>query len=134
MMGISIANSVPTKEGRFGQFGGRFVPETLMTALLELEAAYEEALLDPAFIEKLAYYLEEYVGRETPLYYAENLTKALEGAKIYLKREDLNHTGAHKINNAIGQALLAKRMGKRKLLLKQEQVSMVWQQLLHVHY
>lgn len=116
MMGISIANSVPTKEGRFGQFGGRFVPETLMTALLELEAAYEEALLDPAFIEKLAYYLEEYVGRETPLYYAENLTKALEGAKIYLKREDLNHTGAHKINNAIGQALLAKRMGKKKIV------------------
>ncbi|KGR88487.1 tryptophan synthase subunit beta [Lysinibacillus boronitolerans] len=115
-MGISIANSVPTKEGRFGQFGGRFVPETLMTALLELEAAYEEALLDPAFIEKLAYYLEEYVGRETPLYYAENLTKALEGAKIYLKREDLNHTGAHKINNAIGQALLAKRMGKKKIV------------------
>ncbi len=116
MMGISIANSVPTKEGRFGQFGGRFVPETLMTALLELEAAYEEALLDPAFTEKLAYYLEEYVGRETPLYYAENLTKALEGAKIYLKREDLNHTGAHKINNAIGQALLAKRMGKKKIV------------------
>ncbi len=116
MMGISIANSVPTKEGRFGQFGGRFVPETLMTALLELEAAYEEALLDPAFTEKLSYYLEEYVGRETPLYYAENLTKALEGAKIYLKREDLNHTGAHKINNAIGQALLAKRMGKKKIV------------------
>ncbi|WP_016991637.1 tryptophan synthase subunit beta [Lysinibacillus boronitolerans] len=115
-MGISIANSVPTKEGRFGQFGGRFVPETLMTALLELEAAYEEALLDPAFTEKLSYYLEEYVGRETPLYYAENLTKALEGAKIYLKREDLNHTGAHKINNAIGQALLAKRMGKKKIV------------------
>ncbi|MEY2354931.1 tryptophan synthase subunit beta [Lysinibacillus capsici] len=115
-MGISIANSVPTKEGRFGQFGGRFVPETLMTALLELEAAYEQALLDPAFTEKLSYYLEDYVGRETPLYYAENLTKALDGAKIYLKREDLNHTGAHKINNAIGQALLAKRMGKKKIV------------------
>jgi len=116
MMGISIANSVPTKEGRFGQFGGRFVPETLMTALLELEAAYEQALLDPAFTEELSYYLEDYVGRETPLYYAENLTKALDGAKIYLKREDLNHTGAHKINNAIGQALLAKRMGKKKIV------------------
>nr|WP_054550040.1 tryptophan synthase subunit beta [Lysinibacillus sphaericus] len=115
-MGISIANSVPTKEGRFGQFGGRFVPETLMTALLELEAAYEQALLDPAFTEELSYYLEDYVGRETPLYYAENLTKALDGAKIYLKREDLNHTGAHKINNAIGQALLAKRMGKKKIV------------------
>lgn len=116
MMGISIANSVPTKEGRFGQFGGRFVPETLMTALLELESAYDEALKDPAFTEELSYYLEEYVGRETPLYYAENLTKALDGAKIYLKREDLNHTGAHKINNAIGQALLAKRMGKKKIV------------------
>lgn len=116
MMGISIANSVPTKEGRFGQFGGRFVSETLMTALLELEAAYEQALLDPAFTEELSYYLEDYVGRETPLYYAENLTKALDGAKIYLKREDLNHTGAHKINNAIGQALLAKRMGKKKIV------------------
>lgn len=116
MMRISIANSVPTKEGRFGQFGGRFVPETLMTALLELEAAYEQALLDPAFTEELSYYLEDYVGRETPLYYAENLTKALDGAKIYLKREDLNHTGAHKINNAIGQALLAKRMGKKKIV------------------
>lgn len=115
-MGISIANSVPTKEGRFGQFGGRFVPETLMTALLELEAAYEQALLDPAFTEELSYYLEDYVGRETPLYYAENLTKALDGAKVYLKREDLNHTGAHKINNAIGQALLAKRMGKKKIV------------------
>lgn len=116
MMGISIANSVPTKEGRFGQFGGRFVPETLMTALLELETAYDEALKDPVFTEELSYYLEEYVGRETPLYYAENLTKALDGAKIYLKREDLNHTGAHKINNAIGQALLAKRMGKKKIV------------------
>ncbi|MGY4796668.1 tryptophan synthase subunit beta [Lysinibacillus sp. FSL K6-0057] len=115
-MGISIANSVPTKEGRFGQFGGRFVPETLMTALLELEIAYDEALKDPVFTEELSYYLEEYVGRETPLYYAENLTKALDGAKIYLKREDLNHTGAHKINNAIGQALLAKRMGKKKIV------------------
>ncbi|WP_369353988.1 tryptophan synthase subunit beta [Lysinibacillus capsici] len=115
-MGISIANSVPTNEGRFGQFGGRFVPETLMTALLELEAAYEQALLDPAFTEELSYYLKDYVGRETPLYYAENLTKALDGAKIYLKREDLNHTGAHKINNAIGQALLAKRMGKKKIV------------------
>ncbi|WP_025114642.1 tryptophan synthase subunit beta [Lysinibacillus fusiformis] len=115
-MTISIANSVPTKEGRFGQFGGRFVPETLMTALLELETAYEEAIKDTAFTEELSYYLKDYVGRETPLYYAENLTKKLGGAKIYLKREDLNHTGAHKINNAIGQALLAKRMGKKKIV------------------
>ncbi len=115
-MGISIANSVPTKEGRFGQFGGQFVPETLMTALLELETAYDDALKDATFTEELTYYLQEYVGRETPLYYAENLTKELGGAKIYLKREDLNHTGAHKINNAIGQALLAKRMGKKKIV------------------
>ena len=115
-MTISIANSVPTKEGRFGQFGGRFVPETLMTALLELETAYEEAIKDAAFTEELSYYLKDYVGRETPLYFAENLTRKLGGAKIYLKREDLNHTGAHKINNAIGQALLAKRMGKKKIV------------------
>jgi len=115
-MTFSIANSVPTKEGRFGQFGGQFVPETLMTALLELETAYEEAVKDSVFKEELSYYLQDYVGRETPLYYAENLTKKLGGAKIYLKREDLNHTGAHKINNAIGQALLAKRMGKRKIV------------------
>jgi len=115
-MANSIANSVPTKEGRYGKFGGQFVPETLMTALLELETAYDEAMNDQAFTEELAYYLQQYVGRETPLYYAENLTKELEGAKVYLKREDLNHTGAHKINNAIGQALLAKRMGKKKIV------------------
>ncbi|MEK5487656.1 MULTISPECIES: tryptophan synthase subunit beta [Lysinibacillus] len=115
-MGNSIAFNVPTKEGRYGQFGGRYVPETLMTALLELETAYKEAMKDSMFTEELSYYLQEYVGRETPLYYAENLTSALGGAKIYLKREDLNHTGAHKINNAIGQALLAKRMGKKKIV------------------
>jgi len=112
----SIANSVPTKEGRYGRFGGQFVPETLMTALQELELAYDEAMSDQKFTDELAYYLQQYVGRETPLYYAENLTQALGGAKIYLKREDLNHTGAHKINNAIGQALLAKRMGKKKIV------------------
>ena len=112
----SIANSVPTKEGRYGKFGGQYVPETLMTALLELEEAYDEAMADQTFTDELNYYLKEYVGRETPLYFAENLTKELGGAKIYLKREDLNHTGAHKINNAIGQALLAKRMGKKKIV------------------
>lgn len=112
----SIANSVPTKEGRYGKFGGQFVPETLMTALQELELAYDEAMSDQEFTDELAYYLQQYVGRETPLYYAENLTQELGGAKIYLKREDLNHTGAHKINNAIGQALLAKRMGKKKIV------------------
>ncbi len=115
-MASSIANSVPTKEGRYGKFGGQFVPETLMTALMELETAYDEAMDDQSFTEELAYYLQQYVGRETPLYYAENLTKELGGAKVYLKREDLNHTGAHKINNAIGQALLAKRMGKNKIV------------------
>ncbi len=115
-MANSIANSVPTKEGRYGKFGGQFVPETLMTALLELETAYDEAMNDQTFTEELEYYLQQYVGRETPLYYAENLTKELGGAKVYLKREDLNHTGAHKINNAIGQALLAKRMGKKKVV------------------
>ncbi|MFJ8458324.1 tryptophan synthase subunit beta [Lysinibacillus xylanilyticus] len=115
-MANSIANSVPSKEGRYGKFGGQYVPETLMTALLELETAYDEAMKDPRFTDELTYYLQQYVGRETPLYYAENLTKELDGAKIYLKREDLNHTGAHKINNAIGQALLAKRMGKKKIV------------------
>ncbi|MFJ7665846.1 tryptophan synthase subunit beta [Lysinibacillus sp. NPDC097195] len=115
-MVVSIANSVPTKEGRYGKFGGQYVPETLMTALIELEVAFDEAMADSTFTDELAYYLREYVGRETPLYYAENLTQELAGAKIYLKREDLNHTGAHKINNAIGQALLAKRMGKKKIV------------------
>ncbi|ATP38901.1 tryptophan synthase subunit beta [Solibacillus sp. R5-41] len=105
-----------TTKGRFGQFGGQFVPETLMTPLQELEDAYEEAKQDPDFQKELAYYLKQYVGRETPLYFAERLTKKMGGAKIYLKREDLNHTGAHKINNAIGQALLAKRMGKKKIV------------------
>lgn len=108
--------SQPDARGRFGRFGGRFVPETLMPALLELEAAYNEAKQDPAFQAELDYYLQQYVGRETPLYFAERLTRELGGAKIYLKREDLNHTGAHKINNCIGQALLARRMGKRRII------------------
>ena len=105
-----------TKKGRFGKFGGQFVPETLMTPLIELEAAYENAKNDPTFHEQLHYYLRQYVGRETPLYFAERLTAKCGGAKIYLKREDLNHTGAHKINNALGQALLAIRMGKKKIV------------------
>ena len=104
------------KAGRFGQYGGQFVPETLMTPLQELEAAYEQAKQDPTFYEELNYYLKHYVGRETPLYFAERLSEKCGGAKIYLKREDLNHTGAHKINNALGQALLAKRMGKKKIV------------------
>ncbi|MCA1058514.1 tryptophan synthase subunit beta [Rossellomorea aquimaris] len=106
----------PDQKGLFGQFGGRFVPESLMKAVQELEEAYEEATQDDGFQEKLQSYLKDYVGRENPLYYAENLSKQLGGAKIYLKREDLNHTGAHKINNTIGQALLAERMGKRKVV------------------
>ena len=105
-----------TQAGRYGRFGGQFVPETLMTALIELEAAYDEAIADPAFTDKVNYYLKDFVGRETPLYFAERLTKEAGGAKIYLKREDLNHTGAHKINNTIGQALLAIRMGKKKIV------------------
>lgn len=105
-----------TKKGRFGRFGGQFVPETLMSALQELEETYEQVKDDPSFKEELNYYLTNYVGRSTPLYFAERLTEHCGGAKIYLKREDLNHTGAHKINNALGQALLAKRMGKKKIV------------------
>lgn len=105
-----------TVTGRFGAYGGQFVPETLMTPLIELEKAYNEAKEDPTFHEELNYYLKNYVGRETPLYFAERLTEKVGGAKIYLKREDLNHTGAHKINNALGQALLAIRMGKKKIV------------------
>ena len=108
--------SMPDKTGRYGNFGGRFVPELLMPALIELEKAYEDAMQDPSFVEEVNYYLKDYVGRETPIYYAENLTKMLGGAKIFLKREDLNHTGAHKINNTVGQALLTLRMGKKKVV------------------
>lgn len=107
---------MPNEQGRYGSFGGRFVPELLMPALLELEEAYEESKKDETFQKELDYYLKEYVGRETPLYEAENLSRNLGGAKFFLKREDLNHTGAHKINNSIAQALLAKRMGKKKIV------------------
>lgn len=106
----------PDQNGRFGPYGGRFVPETLMTAVLELEKAYDEAVVDESFRKELDHYLTQYIGRENPLYYAENLSKYAGGAKIYLKREDLNHTGAHKINNTIGQALLTVRMGKKKVV------------------
>ncbi|MFP7299964.1 tryptophan synthase subunit beta [Neobacillus niacini] len=108
--------TLPNDKGQFGIYGGRFVPETLMKAVLELDEAYKIAKEDPAFQAEIDGYLSEYVGRETPLYFAKNLTKYAGGAQIYLKREDLNHTGAHKINNAIGQALLAIRMGKRKIV------------------
>lgn len=103
-------------EHSFGHFGGAYVPEPQLKALKELEDAYLCYKDDPKFKDELAYYLKEYVGRETPLYYAKNLTKYCGGAKIYLKREDLNHTGAHKINNVLGQILLAKRMGKKKVI------------------
>jgi tryptophan synthase beta chain len=109
-------NQVPDQHGRFGKFGGRYVPETLMNALLELEDAYRHYMKDPEFIAEVRYLLKQYSGRPTSLYYAERLTEKLGGAKIYLKREDLNHTGAHKINNTIGQGVLAKRMGKTKII------------------
>ncbi len=99
----------------FGEFGGQFVAESLMNCLRELDLAYEEAIHEEAFLRQYEYYMRQYVGRENPLYYAENLSRGY-GAKIYLKREDLNHTGAHKINNVIGQMLLAKRMGKKKVI------------------
>jgi tryptophan synthase beta chain len=103
-------------EGKYGKYGGRFVPEVLMEAIKELEEAYGKACKDPSFQKEIDYYLSEFVGRPTPLYYAENLSRKLDGAKIYLKREDLAHGGAHKINNTIGQALLAKRMGKTRVI------------------
>ncbi len=107
--------NLPDSRGRFGQFGGRYVAETLMPALLELEQAYKQARRDPQFRADLKRYSAEYVGRPTPLYFCANLTAKLGGAKIYLKREDLCHTGAHKVNNTLGQALLAARMGKTRV-------------------
>ena len=108
--------TLPDRSGHFGEFGGKFVIETLMPALQELEKLYNEARNDPEFQKKLRFYLENYVGRPSPLYFAENLTRQFGGAKIYLKREDLNHTGAHKINNTIGSALLTQRMGKKRVI------------------
>ncbi|MCM8765584.1 MAG: tryptophan synthase subunit beta [Candidatus Omnitrophica bacterium] len=107
---------LPDKKGYFGEFGGRFIPETLVYALEELEDEYNKAKRDKKFQEELDYYLQEYAGRPTPLYFAKNLTQFLKGAKIYLKREDLLHTGAHKINNTLGQALLTLRMGKKRII------------------
>ncbi len=109
-------HSLPDIHGHFGPYGGMFVPETLMTALAELSAEYQVARLDAEFQRELAWLLREYAGRPTPLYFAERLTGQLGGAKIYLKREDLLHTGAHKINNALGQILLAQRMGKKRII------------------
>lgn len=111
-----MLKKLPDKKGYFGAYGGRFVPETLMPALDELERAYNAARKDGEFRRELLHLMKTYVGRPTPLYFASRLTAAIGGAKIYLKREDLAHTGAHKINNALGQALLAKRMGKRRLI------------------
>lgn len=102
--------------GRYGDFGGRYVPETMMHALLELEQGFKEAMTDPAFLNDYHQILHDYSGRPTPVTFCRRLSEAVGGAQIYLKREDLNHTGAHKINNAVGQALLAKRMGKKKLI------------------
>ena len=106
----------PDPRGHFGQFGGRYVAETLMPALLELEESYKQCQADPSFRAEFEAYLKNYVGRPSPLYFAQRLTEHLGGARIYLKREDLNHTGAHKVNNTVGQILLARRMGKRKVI------------------
>src|SRR5258708_2824992 len=108
--------ALPNARGYFGAFGGRFVPETLMAPLLELTAAYRKLSYDPKFKKELAYHLKTFVGRPTPLMYAERLSKAVGRGRIYLKREDLCHTGAHKINNALGQILLAKHLGKTRII------------------
>jgi tryptophan synthase beta chain len=116
MMTTQIPDPPGQTKGKFGAYGGQFVPETLMPALAELEAAYQEAQADPGFQTQFNHLLQTYVGRATPLTYASRLTEHLGGAKIYLKREDLAHSGAHKINNALGQALLAQRMGKQRIV------------------
>src|SRR2546428_6705323 len=115
-MSTVAAQSLPDARGHFGPYGGRFVPETLMYPLQQLEEEYVRAQSDPEFQRELQYYLREFCGRPTPLYFAERLTRDLGGPKVYLKREDLLHTGAHKINNAIGQVLLARRMGKTRII------------------
>src|SRR5690348_12314230 len=108
--------SGPDERGHFGMFGGRFVAETLMPLILDLEKAYAEAKADPAFQAEMNGYLRDYVGRPSPLYFAERLTEHLGGAKIYFKREELNHTGSHKVNNVLGQIMLARRMGKKRII------------------
>src|SRR5467141_768947 len=115
-MSVTASEKMPDSSGHFGPYGGRFVPETLMHPLQELEEEYFRSQQDPEFQREFEYYLSEFCGRPTPLYFAERLTRELGGAKIYLKREDLLHTGAHKINNAIGQILLARRMGKTRII------------------
>ena len=106
----------PDERGRFGLYGGRFVAETLMPLILELEQAYEDAKADPAFHAEMAFHQTHYIGRPSPLYFAERLTESLGGAKVYLKREELNHTGSHKVNNVLGQIMLARRMGKKRII------------------
>ncbi len=108
--------SLPDKDGHFGPYGGMYIPETLMTSLYSLQDAYKEARKDAAYVNELEFYLSNYGGRPTPLYYADRLSRELGGAKIYLKREDLLHTGAHKMNNVLGQILLARRMGKKRII------------------
>jgi tryptophan synthase beta chain len=115
-MGEKMIYNLPDKKGYFGSFGGRFVPETLMSAITELEKAYNRLRKDPDFKRELNHYLKNYAGRPTPLYYAKNLSEKLRGARLYFKREDLLHTGAHKINNTIGQVLLARHMGKKRII------------------
>ncbi len=113
---LNSYRTLPDEAGRFGLHGGRFVAETLMPLILEVESAYRKAQKDQSFASELSYFLKHYIGRPSPLYFAERLTEAYGGAKLYLKRDELNHTGAHKINNVLGQALLAKRMGKTKII------------------
>ncbi|WP_341915449.1 pyridoxal-phosphate dependent enzyme, partial [Ferrovibrio terrae] len=116
MNALNSYRSGPDEKGHFGKFGGRFVAETLMPLILDLEKHYTAAKSDPAFKAEMDYFLNDYVGRPSPLYFAERMTQHLGGAKIYFKRDELNHTGAHKINNCIGQILLAKRMGKTRII------------------
>ena len=123
---VSKPVSIP---GRFGVYGGRYVPETLMAALEELDREYEKAKRDRGFQRRLEELLRTYAGRPTPLFFARRLTQKLGGARIYLKREDLLHTGAHKINNCLGQALLAERMGKRRIIAETGADNTVWRQL-----
>ena len=106
----------PNQSGHFGKFGGRFVAETLMPLILEVEKEYKKARRDKNFLKTFKYYLDNYVGRPSPLYFAERITRSINGPKIYFKRDELNHTGAHKINNCVGQILLAKKMGKKRIV------------------
>jgi len=121
-----MAYSTPDAQGFYGPYGGTFVPETVMPALQELAAGYHEAMEDAAFVEELRYLLRDYVGRPSPLYRADRLAAEVGLGAVYLKREDLNHTGAHKVNNTVGQCLLAKRMGKKRVIAETGPVSTVW--------